>query len=271
MKPFCHLLADCKSCTQCVVFLSNWSFVLYNQQTVLGHTFLTALETFSGKPQVLLCINVKKAADVCSIPVNISKSLTQTPPSDKMGIWEAFLDLRFIQSHASPPLLSGAQPEWNQQFGDLQRKKRQPNKELPVVLDTLKLEGVAYQPSVLPGINRSNAILMWPNKTCDSGVLGQQTQQMVHFSKGLHHNSVLQPNSSVYRNTVEHACRRLPTGAGAGKIIYLHTSSSPAVTPLTIWIIPDKPLFEITGLQIKLGHPCKNKQIHESPKKSIFS
>lgn len=161
--------------------------------------------------------------------------------------------------------------EWIQQFGDLQRKKQQPNKELPVVLDTLKLEGVAYQSSVPPGINRRNALVMWPNKTCDSGVLGQQTQQMVHSSKDLTHISVLQLNSSVHRNTVEHSCRRLPTGAGAGKAIYLHTSSSPAVTPLTIWIIPDKPLFEITGLQIKLGHPCKNKQIHGSPKKSIFS
>lgn len=121
-----------------------------------------------------------------------------------------------------------------------------------------------------PGTNRRNAIVMRPNKTCDSGVLGQHTQQMVHFSKDLQHISVLQPNSSVHRNTVEHACRHLPTGAGAGKAIYLHTSSSPAVTPLTIWIIPDKLLFEITGLQIKLGHPCKTKQIHGSPKKSIF-
>lgn len=54
-------------------------------------------------------------------------------------------------------------------LGIFQRKKQQPNKELPVVLDTLKLEGVAYQRSVLPGMNRRNAIVMWPNKTRDSG------------------------------------------------------------------------------------------------------
>lgn len=81
-----------------------------------------------------------------------------------------------------------------------------------------------------------------------------------------------QLNWSIHWNTAEHAywCWPRRGGGGVGRGVYLHTSSLPAVTPLTIWIIPDKPVFEITGLQIKLGHPCKNKQIHGSLKKSFF-
>lgn len=120
---------------------------------------------------------------------------------------------------------------------------------------------------------RSVVVNTWSNNTCYNGVLGQKTQQMFHCSKDLKHISVLQLNRSIHRNTAEHAYWCLPRcggGGGVKKAVYLHTSSSPAVTPLTIWIIPDKPLFEIIGLQIKLGHPCKNKQIHGSLKKSIF-
>lgn len=116
-----------------------------------------------------------------------------------------------------------------------------------------------------------SAMVTWPNKSGYNGVLEQQTHEMVHCLKDLKHISVLQLNWSI-RNTAEHAYWCLPRrrGGGVEKAVYLHTSSSPAVTPLIIWIIPDKPLFEITGLQIKLGHPCKNKQIHGSRKKSIF-
>lgn len=42
----------------------------------------------------------------------------------------------------------------NETFVDLQRKEQQPNKELPVVLDTLKFEGVAEQCSVLLGCKK---------------------------------------------------------------------------------------------------------------------
>lgn len=92
-------------------------------------------------------------------------------------------------------------------------RKQQPNKEIPVVLYALKLKVLLISVLCCQWCeNRRNVIIMWPNKTCNSGALGQQTQQMVQCSKDLKHISVLQPNSSVHRNTAEHAYRCLPTG-----------------------------------------------------------
>lgn len=95
----------------CLVFFSSWSFFFYfTTIKPLGRAFLTSFETSSAKPQVLLCINARKPVDTCS-KISVNRSCWHHKVTT--WIWEAFLDLCLIQRCASPPLLSGAPPEWS--------------------------------------------------------------------------------------------------------------------------------------------------------------
>lgn len=95
----------------CLVFFSSWSFFFYfTTRKLLGRAFLTSFETSSAKPQVLLCITVRKPVDTCS-KISVNRSCWHHKVTT--WIWEAFLDLCLIQRCASPPLLSGALPEWS--------------------------------------------------------------------------------------------------------------------------------------------------------------
>lgn len=236
-------------------------FLLHNQKTA-GTCFSYFIWNILSKTS---SASLYKCEKTCwYLLQNISKPFMLTPQSDNMNMRSFPRSLCHSKMCFSSFVVRSS--TWMKHLWICKEKCKNQTKSCLRFLDFLS--------SVLCCWDVRSAMVVWPNKTCYNGVLGQQTQLMVHCSKDLKHISVLQLNWSIHRNTAERAywCvpRRGGGGGGVKKAVYLHTSSSPAVTPLTIWIIPDKPLFEITGLQVKVGHPCKNKQIHGSLKKSIF-
>lgn len=106
MKPFCHLLSD----TMLLLGLFQQLKLLFDFATrkLLGRAFLPSFQTSSAQPQMRLCINVRNTCWNSKISVNRSGWHHKVT----IWIWKALLDLCLIQRCASPPLLSGALPEW---------------------------------------------------------------------------------------------------------------------------------------------------------------
>lgn len=105
MKPFCHLLSDCKSCGAIILhglFLSQPK----NRWNML---FLLHSKHPQQNSKVLLCINVVKPVDICS-KISVNHSCWHHKVTT--WIWEALLDLCPTQRWAFLPLLSASLPEW---------------------------------------------------------------------------------------------------------------------------------------------------------------